>query len=700
MPLPKLFLPFALGIIAYLLYGKPVPWFSHVAAVIFLAMAWKFSRFFIARYFSSRMVYGFGVNCYLFVAAFFIAQQHDQQHCSRHFSRFNDHEGYLLVRVIEPVSERANSYRVVVSVKKFSNDSMLLRTSGGLMLYLQKDSLAAGIQYGDELVLENNYDVVPPPQNPHAFNYRRFLAMKNIFHSSYVRSGHWHLTGENNGQFFVRWALLLRQQAMDAFRENNLSGREFAVISALLLGYREYLDEDLRREFAGAGAMHILCVSGLHVGIIFMVLKYVFSFLCRLPGGMILRTLFIIMFIWLYAAITGFSPSVLRASVMFTFVAAGQSFRRPTNIYNTLAASAFVLMIANPFIITYIGFQLSYLAVISIVALQPPLYEIVKFKHTLLDKAWSIITVSIAAQLATGPLALYYFNQFPNYFLVTNLVVIPLASTIIYTALLTLLLSPIAYAGALMGKLLSLIVAFLHHSVRFIEGLPHSTSNGVYLSLPETFLIFILIVAMAFTLMQKSRPAFLFSLGLIALLVTSFAVRSISNACTQQFVVYSVRRATAVDFFSGNELMMLAGKDFADDIRQQEFAMSGMRLRYGHKEATHLSYLHATDSVSEMQNFIRKNDMIAFDDKRLLIIHSSSQVDWYRHIQQSIEPDYLLITGNPRLDVPALLKVIKPALVILDASNSAWNAARLEEACREAGVDVWNINEKGAYVGR
>ncbi len=700
MPLPKLFLPFALGIIAYLMYGKPLPWFLHVAVVFFLGMAYKFSVFFVAKYVSSRMAYGFGVNCCLFVSAFFIAQLHDQQHCSRHFSRFNDQEGYLLASVIEPVSERANSYRLVVSVKGFSNDSLCRVTTGRLMLYLQKDSLAASIQYGDKLVLENNYDVVSPPQNPHAFNYRRFLAMKNIFHSSYVRSGHWRLTGENKGVFFVKWALLLRQRAMDAFRENNLSGREFAVISALLLGYREYLDDDLRREFAGAGAMHILCVSGLHVGIIFMVLKYVFSFLCRLPGGMILRALFIILFIWLYAAITGFSPSVLRASVMFTFVATGQSFRRPTNIYNTLAASAFVLMIANPFIITYIGFQLSYLAVISIVAMQPPLYEVVKFKNKLLDKAWSIITVSLAAQLATGPLALYYFNQFPNYFLVTNLVVIPLASTIIYTALLTLLLSPIAYAGALMGQLLSLIVAFLHHSVRFIEGLPHSTSNGLYLSLPETFLIFILIVGVSFTLMHKSRPAFLCSLAVTALLVMSFSARSVSNASTQQFVVYSVRRATAVDFFSGNELMMLGSKDFVDDARQQDFAMSGMRLRHGHKKATHLSYLHANDSVSEMENFVRKNDMIAFGDKRLLIIHSNGQAKLYKHMPQSVKPDYLLISGNPRLDMQALLEIVKPAFVILDASNSAWNTARWEEACRVAGVDVWNVNEKGAYVSK
>lgn len=698
MPLPKLFMPFAAGIITYLIVDVQIPLHVLLLGGFLVIISWIIFNRYFDKSFSARWIHGSAINCLMFLLAFFMAQQHNQLRNNKHFGNFHHLDGYLIVQVVEPISERPNSFRTVARVIWIANDSLTKPATGLLMLYFQKDSLVPGIDYGDRLVIHNRYDEVQPPTNPYAFNYQRFLAMKNIYHSSYIRSGQWYICGNNHGLFYIRWALDLRQRALGVFQDNHLSGREFAVISALLLGFREYLDDDLRREFAGAGAMHILCVSGLHVGIIFMVLKSIFAFLCRLPGGMILRTLCIILFIWLYAAITGFSPSVLRASVMFTFVAVGQSFSRPTNIYNTLAASAFVLVIANPYIITYIGFQLSYLAVISIVALQPPLYSILKFKNKLLDKAWSIITVSIAAQLATGPLALFYFNQFPNYFLVTNLVVIPLAGTIIYVSLLTLLLSVMPVAGALMGKILSLIVAFLHHAVRIIEGLPHSTTTGVYLSFTEMMLVFVLILTGYFTLAHKSRTAFVSSLTVIVILVASFSARSIVNAGQQHFVVYNANRATAIDFYAGNELLMLASYEFSKDARQQEFTVSGMRLRYGHKKATNTKVLDTTVTTFLQKYWGKNEDIMIFGDIKMMIIDQNTNLNLYVSGHHRTDPDYLLIVQNPRVDMQALLLTVRPAKVIIDASNSAWNVSRWENACREAGVKVWNTRKKGAFV--
>lgn len=700
MPLVKLIFPFLLGIIACLACGISISLNAIFAIVVLIILANTLLRGYLRDHFSLRWIYGFSINCIIFCMAVYFTQHYNQLQNERHFSHYQEHKGYLICQVVEPVSERTNTFRAVVRVIGFANDTLFEPACGMLMLYFQKDSVVSGIEYGDRLVIQNRYNKVQPPQNPFAFNYQRFLAMKNIYHSSYIRSGQWQFTGKNHGVFFMRWALNLRQSALNAFKENNLSGREFAVISALLLGYREYLDDDLRREFAGAGAMHILCVSGLHVGIIFMVLKSIFAFLCRLPGGMIMRTLCIILFIWLYAAITGFSPSVLRASVMFTFVAIGQSFNRPTNIYNTLAASAFVLVIANPYIITYIGFQLSYLAVISIVALQPPLYNIIKLKNKLLDKAWSIITVSVAAQLATGPLALFYFNQFPNYFLLTNLVVIPLAGTIIYASLLTLLLSIIPIAGAIMGKILSLIVAFLHHAVRIIEGLPYSTSTGVYLSFHETMLIFMLIITGYFTLLHKSRPALVISLMITVLFIASVSTRNIKNAGQHHFVVYSVNRETAIDFFAGDQLLMVISENIAEDTRQQEFTFSGMRLRHGHKNAMHTVVLDTTGTSHIFKHWAKTGNLMVFGNKRFLIIDQNFSLDYNHPMKQQITTDYLLIIQNPRINMEALLQSVIPELVIIDTSNRARAAAQWEEACIEAGITVWNIRNKGAFVSK
>jgi competence protein ComEC len=447
IPLVRLVAPLLLGIIAWLVAGflfPPELFFAVYASGLLL---WFGLRHLFLANMARRWVFGAIIHALLFVAGYHHAQNHYQVVRPDHFSHWHEQDGVLLLRVTEPVSEKANSYQVIGKVERIIAGSARHKVRGKLMVYLQKDSLASSVRYGDLLLLENQFQEVRPPQNPGEFNYRGFLARSNIYHQTYRRSGQWHPTGENRGNRVVASALQMREAALHNLEANHLSGREFAVVSALLLGFREYLDEDLQREFAGAGAMHILCVSGLHVGIIFLVLKTIFGFLARVRYGIFLRTFLIIALIWFYAAITGFSPSVMRASTMFSFVALGQSFRRSTNIYNTLAGSALVLVLIDPYIISRIGFQLSYLAVISIVTLQPWLYKKLYFKNYLLDKAWAIITVSIAAQLATGPLALFYFNQFPNYFLLTNLVVIPLASFIIYSALLTLFLTPVPWLG-------------------------------------------------------------------------------------------------------------------------------------------------------------------------------------------------------------------------------------------------------------
>ncbi|MDR4988348.1 MAG: ComEC/Rec2 family competence protein [Bacteroidales bacterium] len=700
MPLPRLFVPFAAGIVFYLQWGMTIASVWIYAGLLFSLLLWLLVWKFEQGRYLSRWSHGLIISVFLFFGSWLIARQHNQLLEHRHFSNYPSKEAYLLVQLTEPISERTNSFRAVARVVAVGNDSLMHGTRGKLMLYFEKDTLVNLLRYGDRLIIKSTYNRVSPPRNPYAFNYQAFLAQNNVFHSTYIRAGQWHIEDRNRGIVMIRWALTIRQAALNIFEDNHLSGREFAVISALLLGYREYLDDDLRREFAGAGAMHILCVSGLHVGIIFMVLKNMFSFLCRIPHGRTLRTLLVIGLIWFYAAITGFSPSVLRASVMFSFVAVGHSFRRPTNIYNTLAASAFVLTITNPYIITYIGFQLSYLAVISIVALQPPLYQILKTKHKLLDKAWSIITVSVAAQLATGPLALYYFNQFPNYFILTNLIVIPLASTIIYTSLVTLIISPIPLVTDLMGKALSLIVALLHHSVRIIEGLPYATTTGLFLSLTETLLIFLLIVFACLYLMKNNRSALLGFLGVALLLMTSVSCRGIANTVQHHFVVYSANQATIVDFFSGEHLITIACDRIAADHRQQDFVVSGMRLRHGSNAPALQMPLDMVDTVSLKHTFARKGDLVFFRDKRMLLVHDNQRAVLYQGMEGAFETDYLLIAGNPGLDMKNLLNSVRAEMVIIDASNSHRNTARWVQACEEAGVQVWNVREQGAFMSR
>ena len=644
-----------------------------------------------------RWIFGVNVMLMLLLASYLLAQYRFQIQHPDHFSHYIQKDKLLRLKIIEPVSEKANSYQIVARVTHLVGDQQLRRVKGKIMLYLEKDSLAQSLQYGNILFIENNYQEIAPPKNPDAFNYKRFLANQNIFHQGYRRSGQWQRTSDNEGNPVIKKAHQLREIALHTLESHHISGKEFSVVSALLLGYREYLDEDLQREFAGAGAMHILCVSGLHVGIIFLALKIILSFLHRFPKGYYLKTILIILLIWFYAAITGFSPSVMRASTMFSFVAIGQSFNRSTNIYNTLAASALILIIIDPLIINRIGFQLSYLAVISIVALQPIFYRQLYFSNIILNKAWGILTVSLAAQLATGPLALYYFNQFPNYFLLTNLLVIPLAGLIINTGLFFFIVSPFNILSSVLGKLLSWLVYALHSSVRFVEGLPLSTTQNVYITFPETILILLILTTISIFFINYARNMLLVCLTMTLLLIASVAHRTIQNSSQSKIVVYHVPNATAMDIIDGKSCYFIGCDQALQNPEIINFNLREHRIKSGIAgNATQNINLLKTDNKLIYSSLMISGRFMQFQNQTMKLLDNNTVISEDLQLLDTL--DLIILRKNNKHTLESILQTYPSRTVVIDSSNSYWKAKNWLDECDSLQLNCWSVRHHGAYI--
>jgi competence protein ComEC len=488
----------------------------------------------------------------------------------------------------------------------------------------------------------------------------------------------------------------LREKALNALQKNNISGREFSVVSALLLGYREYLDEDLQREFAGAGAMHILCVSGLHVGIIFFALSLMFGFLDRISRGRVIKLFLIVLLIWFYAAITGFSPSVLRASTMFSFVAIGQSFRRSTNIYNTLAASAVFLILLDPLIITRIGFQLSYIAVLSIVSLQPILYRQLYFRNKIASYIWAIITVSLAAQIGTGPLALHYFNQFPNYFLLTNLIVIPLAWLIINTGILFFIFSPVPILSEILGKILSMFVYFLHSSVRFVEAIPGSVSHDVFVSSIEAVLILAFISIFIAFLITSGKKMIFAGLTALLLLTISISSRTINNFQQDLIVVYHVPNTTAVDIISGKNCYFLGCEKAIENPRNIKFNLHRHRVKWGTtKNIEFLEFNPLTYNRLDTERIAIRGSLIRHKDKTVKILNS----DYNFGVDYSFSDtlDLLVLTNNIRASLETISKTFPTKTIVIDSSVALRKATTWLNECDSLGLNCWSVRHQGAF---
>ena len=333
------------------------------------------------------------------------------------------------------------------------------------------------VNIGDVIGGKSLIKAITAPQNPAQFNYQSFLSKKNVFFSTYEDS---YIKVDSGKTSLLRLAEKCRATVIAAYRELGIEGDNFAVLVALTLGDKTFLDFDLQKKYAGAGAMHILAVSGLHVGIVFLIFS---SLLTKLPDRLVFRiikSVLLLLVIWAFAFLAGLSPSVQRAGWMFSFVILSKLVKRNSNILNSIAVSAFFLLVINPNNIFQLGFQLSYSAVVGIVLIYPLLYKLVYVKYWLFDKAWSLLVVSIAAQAATLPFTIAYFHQFPNYFLLANLFVIPLAFAIVMGAIVIVPLFLIFGFNFLLPVLLSSLLSLLNGGIEIVNELPYAVSRGLW----------------------------------------------------------------------------------------------------------------------------------------------------------------------------------------------------------------------------
>ncbi len=714
MPMIRLFIPYLAGITAFNISGGYVLDLHKLylpAICLFVCLCFAGHRFF-----------GAWASLLLMVSGYIIAQENSHIQRREHFSNYSQEEALLWAEVTEQAVEKPATYQLLVRARLMGVNDTLFRVDGRLMLYLSKEGIGQIPSCGDVIIVKNRWREIDAPRNPAEFDYKRYLAGRNVFHSSYLREGQWFCSGYTRNSIMKK-AATARERALSLLRGSGLEEREMAVVSALLLGYREYLDPELRREFAGAGAMHILCVSGLHVGILYFVLLNAMMFLKRVRGGEQVRVILIIAFIWIYAAITGLSPSVLRASLMFSLFALGRLTGRRTVVMNTLAASAFILVTLNPNIVRYIGFQLSYLAVAGIVNLQPSFFKLYKPGGWLLGKTWTLVTVSLAAQLATGPLSVYYFNQFPNYFLLTNLITIPLAAVLIHVGIAALVFSPVPLIGQVFTVLLAVTAKCLHASVGFIEGIPGAVTRGVYMDGFQTLLVYVLLLSLfayLFSGVRKGGLVFLFAL--LAFSVHA-SVSSHHKLARNSFVVYSISGVTAVDFISSGKSLLLSCEGLFANPRNIDYNISGYRRVRGVRDSIRLpldtlSVHHGPgDYVSVpvlMPDLSCSMNLIHFDGKIIAIAvgketgsmgqvsrwseETSSGKGFGISCNQPVHLDYLIISSGAGIEPAELLRCLVPDRIIIDSSHTLRESVNIENMYVKEGFITWNVRTSGAYV--
>lgn len=484
----------------------------------------------------------------------------------KYFVNFLQKDAVIQGKIIENPIEKQKSIQLIVAITSIGKKVVV----GDAMVYAEKSANAENLKKGDVLLMKGNFNPVKSNTNPYAFDYAKFLRQEGITHQAYIKEEQWRLIGHQSSTL-NSWIYSASTSLNHLLDESGMNDKNLAVAKALILGEKSHLDRETKNAYASAGAMHVLAVSGLHVGIVMLILAFVLKPIKRFKGGPLLYLVLVLTMIWFYALITGMSPSVFRASVMFSFVVIGQELERETSVYQSILVSALVLMVVEPLVVFQVGFQLSYLAVLGIVYLQPKIYNLWYIKHRWLDKVWQLTSVSLAAQLATFPIGLYYFNQFPNYFLLSNMLVIPMAFVILFIGIVYFILAWIPFLNELLLTLLDWSLSLMNTGVGWIDKLPFSATKGVALFWYETIWIYALILIFVLSWLRRRKQFFFAGLLMIVGWMCFIVVHRENQYKSNQLIIYDVGKNNAIDIIQGRDNLFIADQNLMENPQEIEF---------------------------------------------------------------------------------------------------------------------------------
>ncbi len=681
-PFVRLLLPLVAGIIIQFSLKLSINFIATTAFVLLITSV-SFSFFSEAFRFRFRGVQGIFVSLFLIFFGAFLTWQKDMRHHANWYGKFANSGSYIVATINEPTVEKAKSIKAVASAESVVNKGRGINTDGKFLIYFNKDSASKNLKYGDKIILQKRPNDIKGSGNPGAFDYAKYCSFHQLFHQVYLEKNDWILLKEKNKNLVSQFIFSVRENTVSILEKYLGNNNESAIAKAILIGYKVDLDKDLVQAYSNAGVVHLIAISGLHMGIIYGVLIWLFSSLPFIKKSKPLKLILILSGLWIFAVLTGASPSVMRAAVMFSSIVAAKAFNKNSSVYNSLAASAFLLLCFNPFILFDVGFQLSYLAVLGIVVAQKSISNWLYFKNKLVQRIWELAAVSLSAQLFTFPLCFYYFHQLPLLFLFSNMIAIPLATLALWGCIILIFVSPVSIIATFFGEILYGIIWLLNHTVLFFDSIPFALWQGVSITLSETILLFAIVCSSFVALMKKNKHAFKVAVVLCLVFMVSKSFHSWQAFSQKKMIVYNIPSFKAIEFIEKNNFNFIGDSSVLTDPLLNNFNLKPAHIAFG------------VDQISTLNRslFANKN-FYGFHHLKILMIDSAINYS----LDKKINVDHIIISKNASLKISLLSKNFDCNNYIFDASNSLWKIQQWKKECEELHLQFHSVPEQGAFV--
>ncbi|HEA30948.1 MAG TPA: ComEC family competence protein [Leeuwenhoekiella sp.] len=590
---------------------------------------------------------------------------------AHHFSNYDNKDATVFLNITEVLKPNPYAMRYIGEVVQVNNQG----ASGRILINIPRDSTKNNTLYTEQLRVDDHYAVkttieqVREPRNPYQFDYAAYLADLGIHGQIYAQKDelvliNWHIRSAQG------IAARIRLFFQGRLAKHAFATREWGVINALLLGQRQQLTSQTRQNYIDAGVVHILAISGLHVGIVLLLMQLLFKPLGNSRSMRVLRSVLVILGIWGFALIAGLSPSVLRAATMFSFLQIGLSTNRKSGGLNGLVASALVLLLINPSLLYQVGFQLSYAAVFFIIWLQPTLFAIWKPKTRILRYFWGIFTVTLTAQLGVLPLSLFYFHQFSSLFFVANMVVIPVLGIVLGAGILILFLSGFGILPGFLVKIYGFLIRLLNDFIFWIAGFDNLVIRHIYFSVALVLFSYLLIATTGMLLKKPNYERVMIVLSAILLLL-SFNLFNQEFSSGHQFYIEYKNRSSLLVRQNNNQLRVYGDQQNA---------------------ATTVNLFRENVPLETVKKEVLRNYFI-INKKELLVVDSLGIYNI-----KGADPDYILLRQSPKINLERLFSDFPEVQIIADGSNYKSYIHRWKTTCLKEKIPFHSTYEKGTFI--
>jgi len=628
---------------------------------------------------------GFSILYYICLSGMLLTWAADIRHRTDWFGHSVDSFDMLDLQVAEAPSPTAKSFRTETIVQGIINNNKRYTASGKLILYTEKKNGISPFQIGDNIYIRKKPQPLTGNNNPGAFNYARYAAFKQVYHSVYLKHGEYHVEKKTQSKGIVYLINAMRESIIGILKKHfSNDSKVLGVAEALLLGYKQDLDKDLLQDYSRAGVVHIIAISGLHLGILYIIAGWILARLPFIKRKPLLQAILCAAFLWTFTLLTGAGASVLRSAVMVSTILLGKTLTRKSGIEQSLIASACILLSCNPFLLWDAGFQLSYLAVAGIVWLQKPIERCWYIPYKWLSKIWELSSVTLAATIGTLPACLYLFHQFPNYFFIANLLAVPLSTIILVMEIMLLPLSEIPMISNAIAWAIHQLIYGMNLFIEWLNGWPYAVWEQIYADIP-TSLSLLMAIGFATILVHERRKKYLYGCLVSSLFFVSFhSIADFRHQDQKLIILYHAKKQVAADIIDG-------------------YSFYPIRYHTGDFEAGNDAYkstrtaMQARQPISKHPQVRHYGNAWKIGDRSMLIL-DASQADSSR-IPILTSP-IVVLHGNPTVDMKKIKTIFQPSIIIFDPSNSLWKIAQWKESCKGLPLPCFSIPDQGAFISQ